>query len=123
MRATRTRQAGAAQMIGLIVIAVLLGVGYVGLDIYGEGENYMSIAESRGMQIIQGLSKHKLAAGAYQDTLDKLAPKFIAAVLQCPAGEPFAYGLSGSEFTLTCQKVAFKTKPYSYDSRSKAWRG
>ena len=70
----------------------------------------MSIAESRGMQIIQGLSKHKLAAGAYPDALDKLVPKFIAAVPQCPAGEPFAYVLSGTEFTLTCQKVGFKTK-------------
>ena len=109
-------------MIALIVIAVLLGVGYVALDMYGEGEKYMTMTESRGMQIIQGLSKHKLQAGAYPDALDKLAPKFIAAVPKCPAGEPFAYALSGTEFTLGCQKVGFKANPYSYDSRSKAWR-
>ncbi len=109
-------------MIALIVIAVLLGVGYVALDMYGEGEKYMTMTESRGMQIIQGLSKHKLEAGAYPDALDKLAPKFIAAGPKSPAGEPFAYALSGTEFTLGCQKVGFKANPYSYDSRSKAWR-
>jgi len=120
---TRTKQAGDTKMIVLIVVAVLFGVGYVALDMYGEGEKYAIMTESRGMQIIQGLSKHRLAAGAYPDTIDKLAPKFIAAVPTCPAGEPFAYALSGTEFTLSCQKVAFKMRPYSYDSRTKAWRG
>ena len=123
MPTTRTKQVGAAQMIVLIVVAVLLGVGYVALDMYGEGEKYMTMAESRGTQIVQGLSKYKQQAGAYPDALDKLAPKFIAAVPRCPAGEAFAYALSGAEFTLGCQKVAFKSRPYSYDSRSKAWRG
>ena len=123
MPTTRTKQVGAAQMIVLIVVAVLLGVGYVALDMYGEGEKYMTMTESRGTQILQGLSKYKLQAGAYPDALDKLAPKFIAAVPRCPAGEAFAYALSGAEFTLGCQKVAFKSRPYSYDSRSKAWRG
>ena len=123
MQTTRTKQAGAAQMIVLIVVAVLLGVGYVALDMYGEGEKYMTMTESRGTQIMQGLSKYKQQAGAYPDALDKLAPKFIAAVPKCPAGEAFAYALSGAEFTLGCQKVAFKSRPYSYDSRSKAWRG
>ena len=123
MPTTRTKQVGAAQMIVLIVVAVLLGVGYVALDMYGEGEKYMTMTESRGTQIMQVLSKYKQQAGAYPDALDKLAPKFIAAVPKCPAGEAFAYALSGAEFTLGCQKVAFKSRPYSYDSRSKAWRG
>jgi len=123
MQTTITRQAGAAQMIVLIVVAVLLGVGYVALDMYGEGEKYMTMTETRGTQILQGLSKYKLQAGAYPDALDKLAPKFIAAVPKCPAGEAFDYALTGKEFTLGCQKVAFKSKPYNYDSRSKAWRG
>lgn len=118
-----TKQAGDTQLIVLILVAVLLATGYGGLDMYGEGEKYMTMAESRGMQIIQALSKHKQAAGAYPDSIDKLAPKFIAAVPKCPAGESFAYALSGTEFTLGCQKVAFKTRPYSYDSRTKAWRG
>ena len=120
---TRTKQAGDTKMIVLIVVAVLFGVGYVALDMYGEGEKYVTMTESRGMQIIQGISKYKLAAGAYPDTIDKLAPKFIAAMPKCPAGEAFAYALSGTEFTLSCQKVAFKMRPYSYDSRTKAWRG
>ena len=120
---TRTKQAGDTKLIVLILVAVLLATGYVGLDMYGEGEKYVTMTESRGMQIIQGLSKHKLAAGAYPDTIDKLAPKFIAAVPRCPAGEPFAYALSGTEFTLSCRKVAFKMRSYSYDPRTKAWRG
>jgi hypothetical protein len=123
MQTKRIKQAGAAQMMVLIVVAVLLGVGYVALDMYGEGEKYMTMTESRGMQIIQGLSKHRLEAGGYPDALDKLAPKYIAAIPKCPAGESFTYALFGAEFTLGCQKVAFKSKPYNYDSRSKTWRG
>ena len=96
-RMTRTKQAGDTKLIVLILVAVLLAAGYGGLDMYGEGEKYATMTESRGMQIIQGLSKHRLAAGAYPDTIDKLAPKFIAAVPRCPAGEPFAYALSASE--------------------------
>lgn len=123
MQSIRKKQAGDAQLIGLIVVAVLLAVGYVGLDFYSEGEKYMTMTEARGMQIMQGLSKYKQEAGAYPDALDKLAPKSISAVPKCPAGEPFSYTLSGAEFTLGCQKVAFKAKPYNYDSRTKAWRG
>lgn len=122
-RMTRTKQAGDTKLIVLILVAVLLAAGYGGLDMFGEGEKYATMTEARGMQIIQGLSKHRLEAGAYPDTLDKLAPKFIAAVPKCPAGEPFAFALSGAEFTLSCEKVAFKMRPYSYDSRTKAWRG
>ena len=123
MQTTRTGQSGAAQLIGLIVVAVLLAGGYVALDYYGEGEKYMTMTETRGMQVIQALGKHKLEEKAYPDSLAKLPPKFIAAVPACPAGEPFAYALAGGEFTLGCQKVAFKSKPYTYDSRSKAWHG
>ena len=120
---TRTKQAGDTQLIVLILVAVLLATGYGGLDMYGEGEKYMTMAESRGMQIIQALSKHKQEAGAYPASIDKLAPKYIEAVPKCPAGEAFGYALSGTEFTLSCEKVAFKTRPYSYDSRTKTWRG
>ena len=123
MESTRTSQSGAAQPIGLIVAAVLLAGAYVFLDFYGEGEKYVTMAETRGMQIIHALSKHKLEEKAYPDSLAKLAPKYIPSVPGCPAGEPFAYALAGGEFTLTCQKVALKTKPYTYDSRSKTWRG
>jgi hypothetical protein len=123
MNHMKTKQTGAAQLIGLIVVAVLLAAAYVALDYYGEGEKYTTMTESRGMQIIQALSKHKLEAGAYPASLAALTPKFIAAVPACPAGEPFAYETAGGEFKLTCQKVAFKSKPYGYESRTKAWRG
>ena len=122
-RITTRMQAGGTQLIVLILVAVLLAIGYGGLDMYGEGEKYATMTEARGMQIMQGLSKYKVAVGAYPDTIDKLAPKFIAAVPKCPAGESFAYALTGTEFTLGCEKVAFKVRPYSYDSRTKAWRG
>ena len=79
---TRTEQAGDTQLIVLILVAVLLATGYGGLDMYGEGEKYVTMTESRGLQIIQALSKHKLQAGAYPDAIDKLAPKFVAAVHQ-----------------------------------------
>jgi len=98
-------------------------VSYVALDFYGEGEKYATMTESRGMQIIQGLSKHKLDAGSYPDALAKLTPKYIAAVPACPAGEPFAYALAGAEYTLTCQKVAFQVQALHLRLRSKAWRG
>lgn len=123
MQTTRTKQSGAAQMVVLIVVAVLLGVGYVALDMYSEGQKYMTMTESRGMQIIQALSKHRLAANAYPDALDKLAPKFIAALPKCPAGESFTYKISGAEYTLGCEKVGFKSSPYTYDSRTKSWGG
>ena len=123
MRTTRRKQAGDAQLIGLIVVAVLLAAGYVALDFYTEGDKYMTMTESRGMQIVQGLTKHKLATQAYPDSLAKLAPQYIPALPACPAGEPFAYTRSGTDFTLTCDKVVFKPKPYRYDSRSKAWGG
>lgn len=121
MRTIRRRQAGDAQLIGLIVVAVLLAAGYVALDFYGEGEKYMTMTEARGLQVIQGLTKHKLASNAYPDSITTLAPKFIPALPTCPAGEPFSYARSGADFTLGCDKVIFKLKPYRYDSRSKAW--
>ena len=123
MQTPRTSQSGAAQVIGLVVVAVLLAGAYVALDFYGEGEKYTTMTESRGMRLVQALTKHKIEEKNYPDSLAKLAPKYIPAVPACPAGEPFAYVLAGTEFTLTCQKVAFKSKPYTYDSRSKAWRG
>ena len=60
MESTRTSQCGAAQPIGLIVVAVLLAGAYVFLDFYGEGEKYVTMTESRGMQVIHALSKYKL---------------------------------------------------------------
>jgi hypothetical protein len=123
MRQEAQKNTGSSQVIVLVVIAVLLGVAYVAMDMYGEGEKYVTMTESRGTQLLQALARHKLEGGNYPDALGKLVPKYIAALPSCPAGEPFAYTLAGAEFTLACQKVAFKSKPYSYDSRTKVWSG
>ncbi len=121
MHKTSARQTGAVKVIALVVVAVVLAIGYLALDRYGEGQKYVAMTESRGTQIIQGLTKHKLEAGAYPATLAALAPKFVPALPSCPNGEAFAYALSGAEYTLTCQGVVFKSGPYVYDSRAKAW--
>jgi hypothetical protein len=123
MQARKQEQRGAAQVIALVVVAVVLAGAYVGLDFYSEGQKNIAITESRGANLINGLTKHKLEAGGYPDSLDKLVPKYLSGLPKCPNGEPFAFQVSGSEFTLTCQKVVFKSNPYVYTSRSRAWAG
>ena len=119
----QARQRGKGQAIVLVVITVLLAIGYVVLDRYTEGEKNVLITESRGMGMIQALSKFKAESGNYPDSLDKLVPKFAPAISKCPGGEPMAYALAGAEYSLSCQKVVFATKPYTYDSKTKAWGG
>ncbi len=114
---------GAGQVIALAVIAVILGIGYVALDFYSDGEKNKAIAETRGTRIVQSLSRHRLETNAYPDALNKLVPKFTDAVPTCPGGETFDYKLSGSDYTLTCPNIVFKTKPYTYDSRTRGWQG
>ena len=114
---------GAGQIIALVVIAVILGVGYVALDFYSDGEKNKAIAESRGMQVVQALSRHKLETNTYPEALDKLVPKFADALPKCPGGDAFAFKLSGNDYTLSCQNIVFKTKPYTYDSRTRGWLG
>jgi hypothetical protein len=114
-------QQGKGQVVVLVVIAVLLVVAYLALDRYTEGEKNVLITETRGMNMVQALSKFKAESGNYPDALDKLVPKFVPAASKCPDGAPMAYQLSGQEFTLSCQKVVFAMKPYTYSSASKAW--
>ena len=114
---------GKGQVIALVVIAVLLAVGYLALDVYSDGEKNKAITESRGTQVVQALSKHKLEANAYPDSLDKLVPKYVQSVPKCPGGEAFAYQASGADYTLTCPNVAWKSKPYSFSSKSRTWEG
>ena len=121
--ATRYGQAGAGQVVALVVIAVLLAAAYVALDFYTAGEKNIVITETRGMQVVQALSKHKLEAKNYPDSLDKLVPKFISALPKCPGGEGFGYSQSNGEYTLVCPNVIFKTKPYSYNSKTRGWQG
>jgi hypothetical protein len=123
MQSSKQSERGSAQVIALVVVAVVLAGAYVALDFYSEGQKNIAIAESRGTNLVNGLTKHKLEAGGYPDTLDKLVPKYLSVAPKCPNGEPFAYQVSGNEFTLTCQKVVFKSNPYTYSSRNRAWAG
>lgn len=117
----RKGQAGASQIAPLAVIAVILVVGYVALDRYTSGQKDMLLVESRGMNMIAALSSFKRESGSYPDSLNKLVPKFSSVVSRCPDGQPMGYLLSASEYVLSCRNVVFKQRPYSYDSRSKAW--
>ena len=121
--ATEKNDGGAGQVIALVVVAVILGIGYVALDYYSDGEKNKAIAESRGMQVVQALSRHKVETNAYPASLAALVPKFVDSLPKCPGGDAIDFKLTGSDYTLSCQNIVFKTKPYSYDSRSRAWQG
>ncbi len=118
-----SKKAGTGQIIALASVAALLAAGYFALDRYAEGQRGMLTVETRGLNMVQALTRHKLDKGAYPDSLDKLVPQFAPAVSKCPDGQNMAYQLAGPEYTLSCQNVVFKMKPYSYDSASKAWKG
>lgn len=117
------RQAGAGQIVLLLVIAVALAAAYVAIELYTGGEKDMLTVETRGGQIVSALSAYRRDSGAYPEALDKLAPKYVPAVSKCPGGAPMGYLASGGEYVLSCANVVFKSMPYSYDSRSKRWRG
>ena len=107
----------------LVVVAVILAAGYLALELYSEGERSKAIAETRGTQVVQALSRFKLEAGKYPGDLNVLVPKQIQVLPKCPGGESFAYAAAAGEYTLTCPNVGFKTNPYTYDSRSRGWQG
>ncbi|MFM9972289.1 MAG: hypothetical protein ACKVQK_28235 [Burkholderiales bacterium] len=117
------KNGGAGQVIALVVVAVILGIGYVALDYYSDGEKNKAIAESRGMQVVQALSRHRLETQSYPSTLAALAPKFVDTLPKCPAGDAFDFKLAGNDYTLTCNNIVFKSKPYTYDSRTRVWQG
>jgi hypothetical protein len=118
---TRRHAAGRAQLIVLIAIAVVLAAGIVVLDRYNAGSKDTLTVETRGMQMISALTKYRIETGAYPDSLDKLVPKFAAAVSACPNGGAMQYRLSGGDYVLTCNGVVFKYRPYHYDSRTRSW--
>lgn len=117
------KQAGKGQVVVLVAIAIILAAAYFALDLYGAGQKEMLTVETRGLQMISALTKYKQETGAYPDALEKLVPKHAAAVSKCPNGGAIAYALAGGEYTLSCPNVVFKQKPYTYDSRSRAWNG
>ena len=115
--------AGSARVIAMVVLVVILGCAYVALDFYTGGQQNASMVEGRGGAIVGALSGYKRETGSLPDSLDKLVPKPLPALAKCPNGQPYAYKPAGAEYTLTCQDVLFKTKPYTYDSKSRAWAG
>jgi len=115
--------AGSARVISMVVLVVVLVCAYVALDFYTSGQQNASMVEGRGGAIVGALSGYKRDAGSLPDVLEKLVPKYLPALAKCPNGQPYAYKPAGAEYTLTCQDVLFKTKPYQYDSKSKAWGG
>jgi hypothetical protein len=115
--------AGSAQMILLVVVVVVLAGAYAALHFYTGGLKDASMVEGRGGAIVDALSRYKRETGNLPVALDKLAPKQIPAVPNCPNGQAFAYQQAGGEYTLTCQDVLFKSKPYKYDSKLRAWSG
>jgi len=117
------RQTGVSQIVLLVVIVVALAAAYVAIDLYTGGEKDMLTVESRGVGMISALSAYKRESGAYPEALDKLVPKYVPAVSKCPGGVPMGYLVSSGEYVISCPNVVFKSMPYSYDSRSKRWRG
>jgi hypothetical protein len=115
--------AGSARVVSMVVLAVILVCAYVALDFYTGGQRNASIVEGRGGAIVNALSRYKRETGSLPDALGKLVPKYLSAVAQCPNGQPYAYQPAGAEYTLACEEVLFKFKPYHYDSKSRTWAG
>ncbi len=115
--------AGSARVIAMVVLLVILVCAYVALDFYTGGQQNASMVEGRGGAIVGALSGYKRDTGSLPDSLDKLVPKYLASLAKCPNGQPYAYKSAGAEYTLTCQDVLFKSKPYQYDSKSRTWGG
>jgi type II secretory pathway pseudopilin PulG len=115
--------AGSARVISMVVLVVILVCAYVALDFYTGGQQNASMVEGRGGAIVGALSGYKRDTGALPDALEKLVPKYLPALAKCPNGQPYAFTPAGPEYTLTCQEVLFKSKPYQYDSKSRAWSG
>ena len=114
---------GSARVVMMVVLVVILGCAYYALDLYTGGQQNASIVEGRGGAIIDALSRFKRETGALPDALDKLVPKHLALLGKCPNGQAYAYKPAGPEYALSCQDVLFKSKPYQYDSKSRAWGG
>ena len=115
--------AGSARVISMVVLVVILVCAYVALDFYTSGQQNASMVEGRGGAIVNALSGYKRETGGLPDALEKLVPKYLPALVKCPNGQAYAYQPAGAEYTLTCQDVWFKSKPYHYDSKSRAWGG
>ena len=115
--------AGSTRMIAMLALVVILVCAYVALDFYTSGQQNASMTEGRGGAIVDALSRYKRETGGLPETLEKLAPKYVPALPKCPNGQAYAYKPAAADYTLTCQEVLFKSRPYQYDSKSRAWSG
>ena len=107
----------------MVVLVVILVGAYIALDFYTSGQQNASMVEGRGGAIVDALAAYKRETGSLPDALEKLVPKRLPALAKCPDGQPYAYKPAGTDYTLTCQDVLFKSKPYQYDSKSRSWAG
>ena len=84
---------GAGQIIALVVIAVILGIGYVALDFYSDGEKNKAIAESRGVAqaALTGLDSGATARDPALRRTMRAAMQEIAATFEAARGA-FAAG-------------------------------
>jgi hypothetical protein len=114
---------GSARVISMVVLAVILVCAYIALDFYTGGQQNASMVEGRGGAIVDALSRYKRETGGLPDALEKLAPKYLPALPKCPNGQAYAYQPAAAEYALSCQEVLFKSKPYRFDSKSRAWSG
>ena len=115
--------AGSARVLLMVLLVVILACAYVALDFYTGGLQNASMVEGRGGAVVGALSGYKRETGSLPDALEKLVPKYLPTLAKCPNGQPYGYKAAGAEYTLTCQEVLFKSKPYQYDSKSRAWGG
>jgi|GEM_PF-1255365 len=114
---------GSGRVIAMVVLVVILVCAYAALDFYTAGQQNASMVEGRGGAIVGALSGYRREAGSLPDSMEKLVPKYLPALAKCPNGQPYAYKQAGGEYTLSCQEVLFKSKPYQYDSKSRTWGG
>jgi type II secretory pathway pseudopilin PulG len=117
------KAAGSARVITMVIVAVILVCAYVALDFYTGGQQNASIVEGRGGAIVSALSRYKGETGSLPDSLEKLVPKHLPVLAKCPNGQAYAYKPAAADFTLACQEVLFKSKPYQYDSKLRTWGG
>jgi len=114
---------GSARVITMIIVVVILVCAYIALDFYTGGQQNASMVEGRGGAIVSALSRYKSETGSLPDALDKLVPKHLPVLAKCPNGQAYTYKPAAAEYTLTCQEVLFKSKPYQYDSKLRTWGG
>jgi len=106
-----------------VVLVVILVCAYIALDFYTGGQQNASMVEGRGGAIVGALSGYKRETKTLPDALEKLVPKYLPVLAKCPNGQPYAYKPAAGEYTLTCEDVLFKSKPYHYDSKTRVWAG